>query len=310
MRPTGYRPTPFPWIYLLVALGALGGCLAQGLLSGPAGYWKNVEDPDQLIRFEEGRYEVSRQGSLRLSAPILSDTASGMVVCSAGRRRALNARREGGKLLISEAGSQAEAFLPVSGVPERFALDSFRFPEPRELSPERVTEVRQELEHRRSLDQKFRKPGSASPTGLDAQEARSIDTENLGYLKKLISEVGWIDARRFGVDASNTAFLLVQHSGELPLMVAALREIEKDVRAKLMDGEAYALLFDRVQLMQGNSQLYGSQVASDPDGQMVILLLKDPGRVDERRKEMGMVPLADYVRLFGEEGFKILTECL
>jgi hypothetical protein len=58
--------------------------------------------------------------------------------------------------------------------------------------------------------------------------------------------------------------------------------------------EKYALLVDRVRLQQGKKQLYGSQLKGKP-GHFEVLPLEDPVNVDQRRAEMGMQPLADYI---------------
>ena len=61
-----------------------------------------------------------------------------------------------------------------------------------------------------------------------------------------MKEHGWIDAGRFGSAASKAACVIVQHSGDVSMMMAALPEIEKDVKARQLDGQAFALLNDRL----------------------------------------------------------------
>ena len=82
---------------------------------------------------------------------------------------------------------------------------------------------------------------------------------------------------------------------------------EKDVKAKRLDGGAYALLYDRLQLMLGEKQRYGSQIGAGPDGLTVMLPLEDKSKVDQLRKEMGLEPLAQYVGRFGKD-VKFLDE--
>lgn len=113
-----------------------------------------------------------------------------------------------------------------------------------------------------------------------------------------MQEVGWIDVGRFGADAANAAFLLVQHSANTPLMMAALPIIEKDVKAKRLDGEPFALLYDRLQLMLGGKQRYGTQLSANDKEDLVVPALEDRKKVDEYRKELGLPPLAEYLKLF------------
>lgn len=129
-----------------------------------------------------------------------------------------------------------------------------------------------------------------------------VDDDNTTWLKKVVVEHGWIDSTRFGTKAANAAFLLVQHSGDLPLMTAALPQIGEEVKAGRLDGQNFALLFDRLQLMQGGRQRYGTQVMKvGSQGDWVVHRLEDPDRVDERRKEMGLGPLEKYLARFGHK---------
>ncbi|MHC5072915.1 MAG: DUF6624 domain-containing protein, partial [Planctomycetota bacterium] len=76
--------------------------------------------------------------------------------------------------------------------------------------------------------------------------------------------------------------------------------IEGDVKAGRLHGQTFALLYDRLQLMQGGQQRYGTQVMKvDEKGDWVLRRLEDPDRVDERRKAMGLGPLKEYLSGFG-----------
>jgi hypothetical protein len=165
----------------------------------------------------------------------------------------------------------------------------------REVAAEEVEKIRNELARRRTVDQAVRRDRSRQP------EMAKVDADNTAYIKELVKDVGWIDDARFGRGAADAAFLLVQHSGDLPLMLAALPEIEKDVRAGHADGQNFALLYDRTQLMSGGKQRYGSQVSQNEDGELAVRKLEDPDNVDARRKELGMRPLREYLALFGGE---------
>jgi hypothetical protein len=163
----------------------------------------------------------------------------------------------------------------------------------REVAAEEVKKIQAELARRRTLDQAVRRDRSRHG------EMAKVDADNTSYIKEVITDVGWIDVARFDQGAADAAFLLVQHSGDLSLMLAALPEIEKDVRAGRADGQNFALLYDRTQLMSGGKQRYGSQVRETENGGLVVYKLEDPDRVDARRKALGLGPLRDYLALFG-----------
>lgn len=165
----------------------------------------------------------------------------------------------------------------------------------REVAADEVDKIRDELGRRRTVDQAVRRDRSRHP------EMAEVDADNTAYIKEVVKDVGWIDVARFGQGAADAAFLLVQHSGDLPLMLAALPEIEKDVRAGKAHGQNFALLYDRTQLMSGGKQRYGTQVTENEDGKLVVRKLEDPDHVDARRKELGMRPLRAYLALFGDD---------
>jgi hypothetical protein len=58
-----------------------------------------------------------------------------------------------------------------------------------------------------------------------------------------------------------------------------------------------AYLDDRVRMRQGRAQRYGTQIRT-VDDRPVPFELEDPDGVDERRRAVGLEPLADYVAGF------------
>jgi len=149
---------------------------------------------------------------------------------------------------------------------------------------------------------------SSKPEGVDF---RSVERSgiNAEYIRNLILEIGWLDAKRFGYPTSTNAFVLVQHSWDPSLMLSVLPRVKQDVDAGLMAGESYALLYDRAQLALGWPQRFGSQVVRSSSGEWIVLPLEDPEEVDARRKEWGLQPLKDYVGLFGAPAVKLSAEC-
>jgi hypothetical protein len=210
---------------------------------------------------------------------------------------------EGGWLVLGKEADRdraAEALIAWAGEPEKDVpppakAEPLALGTRRELAATEVAAIQGELARRRAVDQAVRRD-----RGRHAEMAR-VDADNTAYIKEVVKDVGWIDVERFGRAAADAAFLLVQHSGDLPLMLAALPEIEKDVRAGRADGQNFALLYDRTQLMSGGKQRYGSQIRQNDNGELVVYQLEDPDRVDARRKELGLVPLREYLALFGRE---------
>ncbi len=119
------------------------------------------------------------------------------------------------------------------------------------------------LDFRRGNSRPRRNPSrfeGIPPDTLLALDTIRVTGENAAYLRALVLEVGWIDVQRFGYPTAVAAFLLVQHSLDLPLMLAAIPEVEKSTGSQGLGGDAYPLLVDRARLLQGERQLYGTQL--------------------------------------------------
>lgn len=153
-------------------------------------------------------------------------------------------------------------------------------------------------------DQKYRKQlgDIEKKYGRKSQEMKDHwklimekDSINLVKIKKILDERGWLGAEVVGGKGNRTLFLVIQHSDletqekYLPMM----REAVKNGKAQ---GSSLALLEDRVALGQGKRQIYGSQIGRDEEtGEHYVLSLVDPENVDERRKEVGLPPIATYL---------------
>lgn len=181
----------------------------------------------------------------------------------------------------------------LAEIPESVQVKPWPMAEATPLDPETLAGIQAELADRMQVDQEVRQGEN-----LDFERMLTVDRDNTAYIKQLVQQVGWIDAGRFGPEATQAAFLLVQHSMDRPLMLASLPAIERDVRAGLTPGSQYALLFDRLQLQMGELQRYGSQIILR-EGKPIVQACEDPEGVDARRREMGLGPLREYVSYFG-----------
>jgi len=139
--------------------------------------------------------------------------------------------------------------------------------------------------------------------GRESEEMRNhwkkiqqVDSINLIIVSKILDERGWLGSKVVGNKGNSTLFLVVQHADSatqvkyLPMM----REAVKEGRAY---ASSLALLEDRLALRQGKKQIYGSQIGFDKETEKYIVQdLEDPDNVDKRRAEVGLPPLADYVK--------------
>ena len=73
-------------------------------------------------------------------------------------------------------------------------------------------------------------------------------------------------------------------------------QIEAAVNNGDLSKEQYALMKDRILMDDGKPQIYGSQIKNGK-----LYKLEDPENVNERRKEMGLGPIEEYLKFFNIE---------
>jgi hypothetical protein len=164
-------------------------------------------------------------------------------------------------------------------------------------------ELRAELLAMAEKDQAVRREliaaGADNPDRKLLEKVIAVDSANTARIREIVAEHGWPGAALVGTDGCSAAFIIVQHAAQatqeemLPLVEAAFR-------AGDLEGQSYALLLDRVLMKRGEPQVYGTQILSFDqweDGRPAAYPIADEEHVDERRAEMGLPPLADYLEM-------------
>jgi len=105
-----------------------------------------------------------------------------------------------------------------------------------------------------------------------------------------------------------SAFLLVQHMPreEVSFMKKYLSLMKENMTG--YSPNVYAMLTDRVRNWEGKKQLYGTQFISVEGKENTYKLKKiyKPKEVDNRRAEIGLEPLEDYIKKLAKERGVIL----
>ncbi|MBD2023826.1 DUF6624 domain-containing protein [Leptolyngbya sp. FACHB-711] len=122
-----------------------------------------------------------------------------------------------------------------------------------------------------------------------------VDIRNTQRLKQIIGEIGWPSISKVGREAANYAWLLAQHADH---DVAFQRDCLHLMQHLMSDVDAttVAYLEDRVRVNEGRPQLYGTQYYEDEQGVFGPRPIEQPDEVDERRRAVGLEPLAEYDR--------------
>lgn len=125
---------------------------------------------------------------------------------------------------------------------------------------------------------------------------RTVDGVNRKRLKEIIRLIGWPSKDLVGETASSGAFLVAQHAGDdLDFMKEAFSYIEAGYRKQKASPLQYALMYDRIKMLEGKPQRFGTQFNMD-SSKCRAWKLEEPEKVDEYRAQMGIENLAVYAK--------------
>ena len=126
-------------------------------------------------------------------------------------------------------------------------------------------------------------------------KVQAEDRRNLIRLKEVVARHGWPGRSLVGPLASQNAWLLAQHAdADLEFQRVCMEKMKALPRGEI-DPKQLAYLTDRVLVGEGRKQSYGTQ-ATFRDGKIVASPIEDEAGVDERRRSLGLEPMADYLR--------------
>jgi hypothetical protein len=128
----------------------------------------------------------------------------------------------------------------------------------------------------------------------------AIDCDNTAWLKAQLADIRWFDIPTYGGQADNAAWHLVQHADREPdFQRRMLKELEALPKGHT-DAKRIGYLWDRVARADKRLQRYGTQ-GQCANGVWAPFDVEDPERLDERRKSLGMEPMAEHAKLASRE---------
>ena len=123
-----------------------------------------------------------------------------------------------------------------------------------------------------------------------------VDDANLARLKQIVRQHGWPTAALVGSAGVGDAWLLAQHApGDF--IAKALPPLRQAADRGEIAWSKVALMIDRDLMDRDEPQIYGSQLRM-VDGHFAPWTIEDQAHVDERRAQVGLGPLAEYVASF------------
>lgn len=129
----------------------------------------------------------------------------------------------------------------------------------------------------------------------------NVDELISNQLKKIFNEYGFPTGELIGRDAMSGVFFIIQHSNELDWQRANFPKIKSAVSNGYLDGEKYALLYDRIQKNSGLKQKYGTQLEQIDETTYRLYDLEKEFELDKRRMEIGLFPFSMYKRIYKKE---------
>lgn len=161
---------------------------------------------------------------------------------------------------------------------------------------------RAELLRMRVEDQDGRdRVAQAAATGdtLFIKALMARDTALTRRLQSLVARHGWPTRALVGADGVEAAWLVLQHSPDLAWQREMLPRVWEASRAGDVRPAEAAMLEDRIRVNSGAPQRYGNsfQVV---DGELRPHPIEDLEGLEARRREVGLPPMADYVKVLAE----------
>jgi len=122
----------------------------------------------------------------------------------------------------------------------------------------------------------------------------AVHQRNAGRLHAIVEEHGWPGRSLVGNDGAEAAWRVLQHAIGRPDLVRRYLPLLQAAAAvgEIPDWQP-AYVLDRIRFFEGNPQVYGTQYDWDEEGFSRLWPVEDPEHVNEKRKSVGLPPLAE-----------------
>lgn len=161
---------------------------------------------------------------------------------------------------------------------------------------DRPADLRRELLALAAEDRRVRAELVEEGTLFDGYHPRmeAVHRHNAAYLAAALDRHGWPGAALVGADGADAAWLIAQHAiGEPAFQRRCLAALEIAAERGEVPRWQPAMLEDRIRVFEGRAQRYGTQLQVTEDGAVIPHTIEDPDGVEERRRAVGLEPLAE-----------------
>ncbi|WP_254906703.1 DUF6624 domain-containing protein, partial [Flavobacterium sp. FPG59] len=128
-------------------------------------------------------------------------------------------------------------------------------------------------------------------------EMENLHISNAKKLNAIIDEVGFPTIEKVGIEASESAWLIIQHAiSEPEFMKKCLKILENGIVENKNYEENLARLSDRIAVLEGKPQLFGTQFDWDTNGVLSPNMCDDLSMVNIRRLKIGLNTLEEQTQ--------------
>lgn len=127
---------------------------------------------------------------------------------------------------------------------------------------------------------------------------QQLHNQNANMLNGIIDHIGYPTIEKVGQEASEAAWLVIQHAiGQPDFMKRCATLLNEAVQKEAANPVQLAYLSDRISVLEGNIQLYGTQFDWDDNNQLSPQPYDDLKKVNDRRKALGLNTLEEQTKL-------------
>ena len=134
------------------------------------------------------------------------------------------------------------------------------------------------------------------------EEMNELHDRNAKILSEIIDSIGYPTIDKVGKEANEATWLIIQHSiGQPEFMKKSAELLKSAVNENKADPKSLAYLTDRIAVLEGKPQLYGTQFDWDKHGNLSPNLFDDLNKVNERRKSIGLNTIEEQTEIMREQ---------
>nr|WP_128374717.1 DUF6624 domain-containing protein [Streptomyces cavernae] len=157
----------------------------------------------------------------------------------------------------------------------------------------RVSALADELRRRADEDRDLTRQAQAGPVPYFRRRLMECRRENAEVLRAIVHGHGWPTADVVGESASTAALMILLHGPDLDFQLTCRDLIAQAAADGRCPAVHHAYIADHCAVEEGRQQFYGTRV--NP----VTLRpypIRQPHTLDERRRDVGLGPLAEQMR--------------